>query len=427
MEISKGREPAGTLRRSDVRFGLGSPIGCSKPAVRNRPLRVEAPDASDPEVSRDPSAFLKQSLAVARPASSLAPRAHSGMRLIALKQASAQRQKTQVVGRFMQLLAFTLLGVLAGLTPSEARQEAEDLAVTILTQIRQSLPASASRSVDGESERVRTFANMVTKLSFYPTELETLQAAAIAAIDAANNPAATSDSLVRAAIAGVSTSLVSRSRSECGRCQDVLHESSLPTSVEAGTMRVISVPSLNLPEARGARPCSEFDHYFDFPTEGVIGVILDLRGNQGGYLTTAICVAGQFLTPKTPFLRVADRSREETLESPAVGRRPPIALPLVVFVDEDTESGALALAAAFQDAHRARLIGESKEHANAAILSLMTTYKYKEQFLLPIGEIRRINGVSLAAGIQVDVAVPAQDDNALLEAARALFGGNSQP
>lgn len=325
----------------------------------------------------------------------------------------------------MSLLALMILGVLAGPAPGKTNQEAEALAATILTHIRECLPATTARAVDAESNRLRAFANSLMALSFKPPELRDLQAAAIAAIDTADNAAATPDSLVRAAIAGVSTYLVSRTKSACDRCQEVQPRTSAPTSIEAGTIRVITLPNLNLGEARVGRSCSVFDHYFDFPSDGVVGVVLDLRGNQGGFLPTVACVAGQFLPPRTPILRILSPSAVETLESPAVGRRPPIALPVAIFVDKDTESGGLALAAALQDTHRASLIGDSKEHANAALTSPVTT-KYRDSFLVPVGEMSRINGTSLAAGIQVDVAVPAQNDEALMYAARALFGGKAQ-
>jgi C-terminal processing protease CtpA/Prc len=133
-------------------------------------------------------------------------------------------------------------------------------------------------------------------------------------------------------------------------------------------------------------------------------------------------VAGQFLKPKTPLLRLLSLSEAETLESPSVGRRPPIALPVAVFVDKDTDSGAVALAAAMQDTHRASLVGDSKAHAYATITTRVTT-RYRDSFLVPLGEISRINGTSLAAGIQVDVTVDAQDEGALMRAAREIFGG----
>ncbi len=165
--------------------------------------------------------------------------------------------------RYLRILAFIVFGILADPTLGKTNQEAEDLAVTILTHVRQCLPDTASRSVDAETKRVRAFANMLMTLLFDPPELPKLQAAAIAAIDTATNPAATPDSLVRAAIAGVSHYLVSRSKSECERCQDERREPLLPTSVEAGTIRVITLPNLNLPEDHYTNSCAAFNHYFD--------------------------------------------------------------------------------------------------------------------------------------------------------------------
>ena len=321
----------------------------------------------------------------------------------------------------MRPLVIVLLGVLAGPTPGKTGPEAEALAAAILTHIKQCLPSAASRSVDSQSGRVQAFAIRVTQDSIYPTDLPKLEAAATATIDTANTPAATADSLVRAAIAGVSTYLISLSKSACGRCQDANSKPSLPTSIQDGAIRVIAMPTLYLPEGAG-RPCSIFDHYFDFPIEGVSGVVLDLRGNQGGYLPTVICVAGQFLKAKTPLMQVTSRSGAETLESPDMGRRPRIALPVVIFVDRDTESGAIALAAALQDAHRAILVGESKERANAALFAMVSSFRPPDHYLLPVGEMRRVTGVQLTAGVQVDVAVAPQDDAALMEAARVQFG-----
>jgi Peptidase family S41 len=335
---------------------------------------------------------------------------------------ASTRRRFRVI-RFRRLLAFIVLGVLAGPTVGKTNQEAEALAGTILTHIRECLPITASRSVDAEGNRVRAFASRLMEVLYNTPELRDLQGAAIAAIDTANNPAATPDSLVRAAIAGVSTYLISRSKSECGRCQEAHYRTS-PTNTEVDAIWVITFPHLALGEALLDRPCSGFDHYFDFPSEGVVGVVLDLRGNPGGFLPAIACVAGQFLRPKTPLLRLLSLWPAETLESSAVGRRSPIALPVAIFVDKDTDSGGLALAAAMQDTHRASLIGDSKELANAAITTQVTT-RYRDSFLVPIGEMSRINGTSLAAGIQVDVAVPAQDDEALMAAARAMFGGSA--
>jgi carboxyl-terminal processing protease len=193
-----------------------------------------------------------------------------------------------------------------------------------------------------------------------------------------------------------------------------------------GAMRVIALHDLNMHEALEHKPCSAFDHYFEFPPEGVTGLILDLRGNQGGFLAAAICVAGEFLKPKAPLFRIVSRAGEETEASPTNGRRTPITVPMVVFVDRDTESGALALAASLRDAGRANLIGESKEHANGTILAQVTTRTGQDTYLLAVGYIKRLGGAPLAEGLQVDIAASPNSDDAMLDAARARFGDSAR-
>ncbi len=322
----------------------------------------------------------------------------------------------------MLVLAFAVLGALFGSRPGESRDKnAEALANAILTHVRECLPSNASPSVEAQQRRVKVFADMATTLPVSPVDPAAVQAAAIAAIDAANSLTASADSLVHAAIVGVSTFLSygKPPTSTCNQCQEAPRKVSLPTGRQAGTIWVISLPSLHLPEAHDE--CSALGRYFEFPTDGVSALVLDLRGNQGGYLPVAACVASQFLKPKIPLFRIRERSRVEILESGATGRSAPITLPLAIFVDQDTESGALAIAAALQDARRAKLVGESKEQANGKLLNLLMTPRGEDKFFLPVAELECLGGVPLAAGIQVDVAVAPKDDDTLIAAARAQF------
>jgi hypothetical protein len=302
---------------------------------------------------------------------------------------------------------------------AERKAGEEQITGAIVAHVREALPPSASKSVNGEpAGRVRIFVRIVLGYSYYPVDTAKLQDAAIAAIDAANGPTATADSLVHAAIEGAAKTLTD-SDTGCTHCRDTPRRSGPPTSVQVGTIRVISFPDLYLPEAV-SQPCSALDHYVDFPTDGVTGVVLDLRGNQGGPLPVAICLAGEFLQPGTPLFQLTDRSHVEMQKSPKLGKNRPLTLPLVIFMDEDTESGALALAASLRDAGRASLIGESKEKANGTIRNLIpTTWSGKDQFLLPIGYISRVGGAPLANGLQVDVVVSPQSESALMDAAKA--------
>jgi len=327
------------------------------------------------------------------------------------------------------VLAFAILGALAAPRPAESRdKDAEALANVILTHVRECLPPTASRSVEDQQRRVRKFADMTMTVPMYPVDPAAAQRAAVAAIDAANSPTATADSLVHAAILGVSTFVTTGDLPPpaCTQCQEAPQKAPLPSGRQTGTIWVISMPRLpkmHLPEERDL--CATLGHYFEFPTDGISALVLDLRGNQGGYLPIATCVASQFLKPKTPLFRLRDKARRvEILDSDVTGH-PQITLPLAVFVDKDTESGALAIAAALQDAKRARLIGESKERANGNLLAMFTTPGGQDTYFLPVGEIERLNGARLAAGVQVDVAASPKDDAALIAAACAQFTGCS--
>jgi C-terminal processing protease CtpA/Prc len=305
--------------------------------------------------------------------------------------------------------------------PPETREGIESLTTAILAHVRESLPPAAASSVDDERSRVLSFASVMVTQSVDPPDLARLQATAIAGIDAANGPSATADSLVRAAIRAVSDSAVTSTT--CKRCASTI----LPTNVQSGTIRVLTLPNLyiNTKELIGGKPCSVLNHYFDFPTEGVTGVILDLRGNEGGFLPAVGCVAGQFVKPNTALFRVTARSGEETFGTPTDGRLTPIALPLVVFMDSDTDSGGLLLAATLRDVGRAALIGESKEHANGTVLALDATRTGQDHFLVPVGHMKRLGGTLLSEGVQVDVQVSPKNEEAMLEAARTRLGEHS--
>lgn len=87
---------------------------------------------------------------------------------------------------------------------------------------------------------------------------------------------------------------------------------------------------------------------------GARGIILDLRGNSGGYLQAAVKVASSFLLKGAPVAQVVDKKgRVEILRSEGPG----LDLPVVALVDKNTASAAELLAGALQDAGVALLIG----------------------------------------------------------------------
>jgi carboxyl-terminal processing protease len=90
---------------------------------------------------------------------------------------------------------------------------------------------------------------------------------------------------------------------------------------------------------------------------GADRVILDLRGNPGGFVSEAIGVASQFLASGTVYVeRNADG--EET-SHPVTDGGVATDVPLVVLVDRSTASSAEIVSGALQDAGRGQLIGET--------------------------------------------------------------------
>lgn len=89
---------------------------------------------------------------------------------------------------------------------------------------------------------------------------------------------------------------------------------------------------------------------------GIVGIVLDLRGNSGGLLDTVIGVASHFITSG---VLVEVKSNAGTIASYEVeeGIDATTDLPMVVLVDEYSASGSEVLAGALQDYDRAVIAG----------------------------------------------------------------------
>ena len=88
---------------------------------------------------------------------------------------------------------------------------------------------------------------------------------------------------------------------------------------------------------------------------GVAGVVLDLRKNPGGLVTSVVDVASQFLSQGLVLSQI-DADGEST-EWRVTGGGKAREVPLVVLVNEGSASGSEVLAGALQDQSRALIIG----------------------------------------------------------------------
>jgi carboxyl-terminal processing protease len=109
---------------------------------------------------------------------------------------------------------------------------------------------------------------------------------------------------------------------------------------------------------------------------GATGVILDLRGNPGGVVTSAVDIASEFFPKNTVVFRTRGRKRD--VDTTYVTKRDGEfrLWPIVVLIDERSASAAEALAASLQDHDRALLVGR-RSFGKALMQSL---------FLLPSGD-----------------------------------------
>lgn len=90
--------------------------------------------------------------------------------------------------------------------------------------------------------------------------------------------------------------------------------------------------------------------------EGMRSLILDLRGNSGGFLDQAIRLANEFLGENQLIVYTEDRSGKQ-FKQYSNGRGSATQLPLVILVDETSASSSEILAGAIQDNDRGLIIG----------------------------------------------------------------------
>jgi len=88
---------------------------------------------------------------------------------------------------------------------------------------------------------------------------------------------------------------------------------------------------------------------------GATGIVLDLRGNPGGYINEAVGVASQFLTSGVVYIS-EDASGTQT-SVPVKPETAATSLPLVVLVDHGSASAAEIVAGALLDNGRAKIVG----------------------------------------------------------------------
>lgn len=132
--------------------------------------------------------------------------------------------------------------------------------------------------------------------------------------------------------------------------RETVNNPSVESSVDNG-IGTLTISRFDGETARLARAAAE-----DFKQQNVRGVILDLRGNGGGYLTAAQDIAGLWLKDQ---IVVSERVNGKVTEELRSDDKPVLTgIPTVVLVNGASASASEIVAGALQDYGVATLIGE---------------------------------------------------------------------
>jgi carboxyl-terminal processing protease len=156
-------------------------------------------------------------------------------------------------------------------------------------------------------------------------------------------------------------------------------------------------------------------------------LILDLRGNPGGYVTAAREIASEFITSGPLFWEQSADGKQEPTDAKSGGLATDSGIELIVLVDRGSASASEIVAGALQDRKRATIVGETTfgkgtvqqwiELPNTGALKLTIA-----RWLTP--DKRWINQVGIVPEVVVQQpAQPAPDKDAALDKAVEILGG----
>ncbi len=158
--------------------------------------------------------------------------------------------------------------------------------------------------------------------------------------------------------------------------------------------------------------------------QGMKSLIVDLRGNPGGLLTTAIALSDRFLSSGTIVLTKGRTQADNSKETAKYSNTWKI--PLIVLIDHNSASASEIFAAAIQENHRGLIVGE-KSYGKGTVQTLFPLQTFPAalrlttaKFYSPAG--REMAGVGVTPDIKVS-AEPAetrQGDEVLNEAIRRM-------
>ena len=154
----------------------------------------------------------------------------------------------------------------------------------------------------------------------------------------------------------------------------------------------------------GEKTYLEFvDHYNRLKSKNIRSLVIDLRNNPGGMLTTVVSIADAIL-PEGEILVIKEKDGSET---PYMSDANCIDLPISVLINGNSASASEVLAGAIRDHNYGTLVG-TKSYGKGVVQSLMefsdgSAFKFTSaKYYTPSGEC--IDGVGISPDIEVDLS-----------------------
>ena len=134
--------------------------------------------------------------------------------------------------------------------------------------------------------------------------------------------------------------------------RDTITDPSVKTEVTADNIGIMRITRFGQSDTVSLARAAALD----FKSRGVKGVILDLRGNGGGYLQSAVEVASLWMKNKIVVTERTGGKVTDTLRTS--GDAPLLGMPTIVLVNNGSASASEILAGALSDNGAAKLVGE---------------------------------------------------------------------